>query len=258
MVINADVILCERCGYDLSALERRATRESAAPCPECGAPIAASVPERRAGTAWQAGAGAKAWARTGAAVLAGPRRVWGRVAASGPSGVGLCATNCALAGALWGMTVVLTGAALFPAVSWAEASGDAGKLAGVASVALFVMSAIERVGIGLFGRRRRWRITPAVAWAVVGHASYGWFALPALAVASLAAQWAASAWLGRPWPFACRVTGASWGVVYWAAHAAPILPAMLVFEALVYAGFRAMRFANHPRDLGRAVEASGR
>lgn len=40
-------LLCERCGYVVEGLATEGA------CPECGKPIAESLPERRAGTAWQ-------------------------------------------------------------------------------------------------------------------------------------------------------------------------------------------------------------
>ncbi|MEZ6318065.1 MAG: hypothetical protein R3B49_04810 [Phycisphaerales bacterium] len=40
-------VLCERCGYVVEGLD------PAGACPECGKPIAESLPERRVGTPWQ-------------------------------------------------------------------------------------------------------------------------------------------------------------------------------------------------------------
>lgn len=44
---NEYTLLCERCGYVLEGLDQ------AGNCPECGKPIAESLPERRVGTPWQ-------------------------------------------------------------------------------------------------------------------------------------------------------------------------------------------------------------
>jgi len=61
-------LLCERCGYVIEGLDRSGN------CPECGKPIAESLPERRVGTPWQQSPGVKSLLATWWMTLRHPRR----------------------------------------------------------------------------------------------------------------------------------------------------------------------------------------
>ena len=242
MVIDAGAILCERCGYDVTGLEARAAREAASPCPECGRAIVDSLPERRVGSAWQRGAGFGAALRTNLATVRRPLRRWAEVAAERRSGVNLAVANCAAAGLLWGVVMARSQTVWHQPGSAARfAALAAGATAGAAAV-LMLCCAIERVGIGLFGLRRGWRTSAGVAWAVVGHASVGWLLMPATAAVAAALS---GAYINR--------APAAWsGLLMWDVWRvgfalAPLFVGMVAFEMLVYVGWRAMRYANHPR-----------
>jgi hypothetical protein len=101
-----------------------------------------------------------------------------------------------------------------------------------------------------FGRRRGWRVTPTVAWAVCGHASVGWVVAGCLVAAGLHA--ASLAARGRPAGPALLARDI---VIAWAPLAG-FFAGMLVFETLVYLGVRRLRFANAAGagGSGRGVE----
>lgn len=241
-MLDPSLILCENCGYDIGSLEPRLADEPGLKCPECGKPIAESLPERRVGSAWQRLRGIGGWFAAIVLTIVRPRRVWRIVEADFASSRNLMEWNLAASSLGWALVA---------------ASGVQGPMLDVPTFPLFVLNAIcaffalnvlsliEWLGIQLFARRRHWRVTGEVAWSVVAHASVGWLlgpiaALVALLIASEIRWNGWGAWRGGP-PHG--------GVSYIAlifAVGAPI--GLLAFETLVYLGFRAMRFANHPRE----------
>lgn len=240
--MEPSAILCERCGYDLTDLEHRLAIEPAAPCPECGKPIVESLPERREGSAWQRRRSIGPWMATHARTLRRPRSRWAEVRAERGTGLALALVTCGVVGAAWGAVVAMSHTAPHRARGL-EAGIGVGLLAAAAAwVVLPAMCWIERFGLLFYARRHGWRTTPAVAWSVIGHASIGWALAPIMAavIDSLAGEYinaAPLAWTGqRMWE--------SWVLLF---VMGPLIAGMLGFETLVYIGWRAMRYANHPR-----------
>lgn len=225
---HPDWLLCERCGYRLDTLDPA----PGAPCPECGVPIANSLPQRRPGTRWQRRPGPVAWLATNWATLRRPWRRW-EVVRPAPT-TGLLVINCAVVGAL--LALGLGAPSLL--------DGYDGEILGVSAITvfatpfvLFSLSKIEGLGLRVLGARNRWRITKPVANAIVAHASIGWLlAIPAL-VAEIVYfhridSPGALAWLSAPW---------WWEALVWAF--AP-LAGLVGFEFLAWMGWRQMKFAN--------------
>lgn len=216
-------ILCERCGYEVGGLP-----DSGA-CPECARPIAESLPERRAGSAWQRAPGFVTPIGSLLATFRRPIRSWDAVAAELPSSSALLWINCALA------ALIFPGGAL---VVIAHSKLDAAMLAPIAvavwAAALLTLSWIESRGIRIIGRVRRFRITRPIAYAVVGHAAAGW-------VVGAAAGTITTVALDSPDYIEAKLTALGVG----AATAAGA--GLLLFEVLTYIGLRRMKFANHPR-----------
>lgn len=222
-------VLCENCGYALGGID------VALVCPECGRPVALSLPERRAGSAWQRARGALAlgaWFATVAAVARRPMRFWDDVMVGGERAGGLLLLNCGLSAA--GATLVLAGA-------WNGRTTPPGYVAAffvVSMLMLLALSSVEFVGVRFFGRRRGWRITRGSALVIVGHASYAWLVAGfGMALAGQIARRIDALWDGR-------VTLGLPDIAWFAAITGlPVIVGMVLFSSLCGAGFYALRFA---------------
>ena len=248
-------LLCERCGYSIEGL----ARESA--CPECGRPVAASLPEARVGSAWQRGPSFGAWLATMRALALHPARTVRTLRIERERSGRFAGVNIK-----WGALLVALVATASLGAGWTTRSmpgleglavtgpigrGELAKLGllylGVwclVAALLWGLSVVEYLGIRTFGRAHGKRITPTVAGAIVCHATAGWFGA-ALLVS-----------LGH-------LLGA--GMLRWALHhnvgllRGPMmlspgwlplvggLAGLLWFEIIVYSGVLTCKFANRER-----------
>ena len=237
-LIDEFTLLCERCGYVIEGLPDDGA------CPECGKPIAESLPRARVGSPWQQ-RGFRAWFATARAMIHHPRATFSIIAIETPPSYPLHDRN------------LMTAAALMAIASAATVlSGTGSRFAGpkltdhdialavvtapvvfaVVFAILPVLVAIERAGIRFFGARRQWRITPAVARSICAHASFGWLASGPLMMVMTEGSAALRAAFG--WP-------PSWAGYLVVPPA--FLAGMLCFETLVFIGMRRCKFANRPR-----------
>jgi hypothetical protein len=254
--MDAFSLLCEGCGYELEGAPGEGL------CPECGRPVAESLPEHRAGTAWQRSPGLFSWALTCKRVLFGAEREFGRVSLR-LGCRGLLIVNAAVAAALivapW--TGVLIG-------DPARAAHGGAYESVVLLVSFVVQAAIGTIGLYLatvasvaavmaLGRSRGWRLTRRAAWCVACHASAGWILAGVLPLLLMAVWYTLGTLLKIPVPGVIpgRVRGMqiSWQTVLGAG--APVLGFALgtaVFVLRLLAGARACRFAADPREPTRA------
>ncbi|MEO1718307.1 MAG: zinc ribbon domain-containing protein [Planctomycetota bacterium] len=248
--LDPDALLCRRCGYPLDAV----LHEFA--CPECGTPIASSMPEMRVGSPWQRGGSFASWLRTLAA-LARWRQLFDTITIGKHD-------------AEWLLRINLGLAALLTACAFAEDRIDEvllhsrGSLAGLLGALLILtpaayavlrgLTAIERAGLQFFGNKRGGRVTPGIARAVTAHASYGWMLAGLLAVIlaflghSVFRTWYGS--LGTWWVL--RLVPA-----HTAFAAGGFFAGLIVFETLSYLGTLRCRFANLPRPHAESTNESG-
>jgi hypothetical protein len=175
-------ILCESCGYDLDSLD------SSGACPECGTPIADSLPSHRPGSPWQQSRGLNGWWRTAKLSLFHPRRLFSEIRMERPRSQRLYYFNCTLA-----TLILLLPTALFlfgsSVIRIQTAPGTFIVLAGrggwwsLMAFAPYTAMIIDQLTTPpMYRRWYGWRITPTVYRAVRGHLSYGWIAFAAIIV----------------------------------------------------------------------------
>lgn len=228
--------------------------------------MAESLPERRAGTAWQRGPSA------GSLVVT----AWGTVVRPGTTFRSL---RLRMDGATrWLLGFYLLLATVVPVGMWigfdarfgrgtslwyARSTTSIGGLAADANafsvprsgitialgavivpVLLLALTWIETLGVRFFGRRRGWRVTKPIAWTVCSHAAVGWAIGGVIHACS---PWVVM-WLRPVYDLFPPAAGVRIAVelATWAPIAAFFI-GMLAFESLVYTGIRACRYANEPR-----------
>lgn len=231
-------LLCERCGYVLEGLESHLA------CPECGRPIAESLPNARTGTPFQNDPTWRGLARQCVMLAREPGALFalariGRIADD--SLLFRSAAAAAFAALAPACTVLLARA--FPGLREHELIIGlcvAALLWGLLTALLLVLTAIERAGITFFARRRGWRVPTPVARTICANAAPGWIAAAVFFNLALLALPGAMRLAGNapaPWRTAAEAGAAS-------LPAAGFIAGMLVFETLVYIGVRRCRWAN--------------
>lgn len=257
--------LCERCGYHVDHLD------PSSPCPECGRSIHESLPEHRTGSAFERRPGVLSLMITNGSVLVRPARLFRRLRADARASRTLLTWNLAasallipavpmLATVLGSVreystmaigatsstleTVVLALTAVASVVPiLAVLAVLAAPVAAAVFVLLWVLTLIERTGLGFYSRRRGWRITPGIAMAVCSHASVGWLmGSAAYFLVDLYSEIHGYRYPSPPgaWPFSWLPTVAH------SPAALALLVGLVVFEVLSYIGVRNCRYANVP------------
>ena len=203
-------LLCERCGYVIEGL---ATDEV---CPECGKPIAESLPERRVGSAWQRRRGFVSALKTGVHTVLHPLSMISILKPQSRSVNQLRGVYCIMAAIFVALGVSVH--VFF--VWWDEFDANAyatrqfyqygsqgpppdlkefllfgipGSSAVLGSTflatwGLFVcLTMIEESGLVVFGRSRQTRLTRSIARTICAHGAVGWVAVGAGVLSALIA-----------------------------------------------------------------------
>lgn len=252
--------LCESCGYSLDGAEPDSR------CPECGNPIADSLPSARRGSPWQQRPGLFAWAHTVREAYFHPTRLFSQLSMNSV-GRGFLILNVFVAAAF----IVAPFTGLFIG-DWARTARGSGPLletlasvgsflvqtTGVAAI-LFLLTLFDVYGLQLLARTRSWRLPPTAAWAVCCHASAGWLLSGLLPLLFMAWYYI----LGTRMRIGFRgdITNAGSMRVTWqdalgiGLPIAGYLAGLVAFELLAIKGVKQRRFANTPSV--PAVSAAG-
>lgn len=245
--------LCEFCGYNLEGAETDAR------CPECGHPVADSLPAARPGSPWQQQPGLLAWAKTVRAVLFHPTRLYSDVSMASV-GKGFLAVNVLLTGAL--IVAPWAGVLIGDPARHARTDGmfiGSGIMAASYAVQVLVVAAVltlltlfDIFGLQLLGKTRRWRLPSAAAWAICCHASAGWLLAGFLPLVAMAWYYIVGTLLrvpftGRVFPGASTALRLTWQELL--GLGLPVvgyLAGLVAFELLAIKGVKLRRFANVP------------
>ncbi len=260
-------LLCERCGYVIEGLPGDGG------CPECGKPIAESLPERRTGTAWQVRPRLNQLPRTWWRSLRHPLRTLDqmRPRSKRDARLGLCSVFAGglLMGCgwwdplLWIYTRPLPNEQLD---AWRRLTSaliaigfgvvTAVLLAGV----MWTLTRVETKGLGVIARTRGFRMSREFRCAITAHGCAGWVLAGAMffVLCSLS-NWILDMarepdWL---WPSSGQGTAiwmrGSTRLPWWAHEAvwharwAGLLIGFLWFETFAWLGLRRLRYANTQR-----------
>lgn len=238
---DAYTLLCERCGYVIEGLDAEGA------CPECGKPIAESLPERRTGTLWQRDEGnslrllGRSWWRT----LRSPLKTLDELQAERQRSRRLLVFTllavCVTVGMLLGFNLYVWNDIY--TVLHAGALGLAAMLVLLLPV-LYVLTKIEQFGLWFFARRRGWRVDNVLAGSICAHGSVGWLIGSTACSTFLTFAIVASyqVWYIEIGPL--RVDGPK--IFLWLAFLSVIV-GLIVFEGFTYIGLRRCKFANRGR-----------
>lgn len=240
-------LLCERCGYVVEGLPKEAV------CPECGKPVAESLPDRRRGTPWQQRRGLRPMLHTAWLVHRRPLRVLDVLA------VGMPRVRLLLWLSALPMSLLLAAGLLLlvererPAASGGTVAWHPGGwldgfmlslvsgllLSPLVAVCLYVLTWIEARGLVLFSAQHGTRMHRELAHTITRHGAAAWLVCGFGAAMALPLAWNLElGWrleLGGPsrWTFVTAGVGAVIGLL-----------GFLYFECFAWLGLRRCKFAN--------------
>ncbi len=168
-------LLCEKCGYVIEGLDITGR------CPECGKPIAESLPERRIGTPWQQDPGFISLIQTWWLTLRHPKQTLDFLSPAPPKWLSLITLGCAGLLVSFGWMSFL----LFPDPNAEEFGSPStlsmllptGIFALIAFVIFYLLTQIETFGLRIFGSRSGFRISKDLSKSITAHAAVGWLLL---------------------------------------------------------------------------------
>ena len=253
-------LLCERCGYVIEGLDTSGN------CPECGKPIAESLPERRVGTPWQQSPGVGSLVATWWMTLRHPLRTLDVMRVGGRRNRNSLQIVTILAASL----IAACGLVAYPIY---EAITTESPFTGlqvaltvfiwalIPPIPLFVLTWIESRGLTIISRTRGFRVDTPLASSITSHGCVGWLlsallffilfpsgtAIIESARPSLLEYYEgrvlAGVWNELPVPpapdWALWVDRALWGT--------GLLAGFLFFETFAWLGLRRCKYANRVR-----------
>ncbi len=240
-------LLCEKCGYVIEGLDTDGN------CPECGKPIAESLPERRVGTPWQQSPGVGSLVRTWWMTLRHPMRTLDVMMLNDREGTGLSLKTLFIAG-MWMLLLICCVELLNPysLLGHFDAILISVVCAPIVIVAFIILTAIELSGLIVISRTRGFRVTHPIADNIVSHGSVGWVwcgVFIALSLYCFGQSSSPSEEMFRlpPWNAQPNISGYElmdhYGVMSRIFFLMSI-PGFLYFETFAYLGLRRCKYAN--------------
>lgn len=232
-------LLCERCGYVVEGLATDGA------CPECGKPIAESLPERRVGTAWQRKPGVVPLLRTWDQSFFHPIQTLDRLDPGAPTR-GMIGWTAAVCAGLVSVGIMCpTG--VFLLEFGIDTIGDAITtilplilwlciLYGMVFGLVLLLTEVESRGLVLISRQRETRITTSIARRVCDHGSVGWVicaSIVALLGLASTASYLLRDDLMPAWVYLMGLGGMAFGFLF--------------FETFAWLGLRRLKYANRRR-----------
>lgn len=230
-------------------------------CPECGSPIAPSLPDRRTGTPTQNRPGVGSGLVTAWLVVRRPLETLDVMKVAPPRIRGLVLLAALPLGQLMGVGLLLAFEVHRSLPSGGSTVWTPGSVVGslalgvvlgllltpVAAAGLAVLTWIEARGLVVFGARSGFRMHPTLAQAIVRHGAAGWLVTGLGAALVLPLAWSfeveVGPLLGRP-PFG---DPPAWIMALAALGILLSVLGFLFFEFFAWLGLRRCRFANSRR-----------
>jgi predicted RNA-binding Zn-ribbon protein involved in translation (DUF1610 family) len=232
-------LLCERCGYIIDDLDH------SLPCPECGKPISESLPERRVGTPWQQNPSFKTMARTWMQSLMHPIKTMDAVVFSEKDTTRLLHETISFAmiiSLLFSALMCFAMSAHFPLSATFFMFSIVPAI--VFALILILLSCIEAKGLQVIGKSRGFRISPPIAWVIVGHGAVGWLIVGLSVGFGTATRAVAFNIESMTDNYALADDYRLFGNI---AMVIGILAGFLFFETFAYLGLRRCKYANRSR-----------
>jgi len=247
-------LLCEKCGYVIEGLDQSGN------CPECGKPIAESLPERRVGTPWQQNPSVGSLVRTWWMTLRHPLRTLDVMRVREPNSVdsypwlNSILASWIIAGTVF-MRLIINDIEISNHLDYATVYQILLGLVGVVFVLpilLVMLTRLEQQGLRIISKTRSTRVNRGVAQAITSHGSVGWV-LAALLGFILSIAGAFIITTSTPKPYMEPNYSVYYPTPAWAwtldigLYALALLIGFLFFETFAYLGLRRCKYANRVR-----------